>query len=125
MCGSEQPEPEERKEEVSRRAREEETGFDLSRGPLLRVKVLKLEEDDHLLLYTMHHIVSDGWSMGVLSREVETLYQAYSAEEESPLPELEIQYADFAVWQGEHGCKALLSRRNWSIGGINSMGWKN
>ena len=51
------------------------------------------------MLYTMHHIVSDGWSMGILIREVKTLYQAYSAEEESPLPELEIQYADFAVWQ--------------------------
>jgi amino acid adenylation domain-containing protein len=91
---------EERNEEVGRRAREEAgTGFDLSRGPLLRVKVLKLEEEDYLVLYTMHHIVSDGWSMGILIREVGTLYQAYRADEESPLPELEIQYADYAVWQ--------------------------
>jgi amino acid adenylation domain-containing protein len=91
---------EEKEAEVRRRRKEEaETGFDLSRGPLLRVKALKLEDDDYLLLYAMHHIVSDGWSMEILIREVERLYQAYSAEEESPLAELEIQYADFAVWQ--------------------------
>jgi amino acid adenylation domain-containing protein len=89
-----------REEEVRRIAREEaETGFDLSRGPLLRVKVLKLEEEQHQLLYTMHHIVSDGWSMGILAGEVGALYQAYSAGEPSPLEELPIQYADFAVWQ--------------------------
>ena len=80
---------------------EAETGFDLSRGPLLRVKVLKLEEEEHVVLFTMHHIVSDGWSMGILIREVGALYQAYSAGEESPLEELPIQYADFAVWQRE------------------------
>jgi hypothetical protein len=87
---------------VERRAREEaETGFDLSRGPLLRVKVLKLEEERHALLFTMHHIVSDGWSMEILSREMGTLYRAYRDGEESPLEELAIQYADFAVWQRE------------------------
>ena len=78
--------PEEREEEVRRIAREEAgTGFDLSRGPLLRVKVLKLEEEEHVLLFTMHHIVSDGWSMGILIREVGALYRAYSAGEASPL----------------------------------------
>ena len=93
---------EERSAEVGRRAREEaEAGFDLSRGPLLRVKVLKLGEDDHMLLYTMHHIVSDAWSMGILRREVAALYQAYGAGETSPLAELPVQYADFAVWQRE------------------------
>jgi amino acid adenylation domain-containing protein len=95
--------PEEREEELSRRVREEaETGFDLSRGPLLRVKVLKLAEDDLVVFYTMSHIVSDAWSMDILIREVGTLYRAYSmggAGEPSPLPELPIQYADFAVWQ--------------------------
>src|SRR5262249_4243731 len=66
---------EESEEETRRIAREEAgTGFDLRRGPLLRVKVLKLDEDDHVLLFTMHHIVSDGWSMGVLVREVCALY---------------------------------------------------
>src|SRR6185369_7277938 len=75
---------------------------DLSRGPLLRVKVLKLEEEEQVLLYTMHHIVSDAWSMEILIGEVGALYRAYSmggAGDEAPLPELEIQYADFAVWQ--------------------------
>jgi len=91
---------EKREEEAGRMAQEEAvTGFDLSRGPLLRVKVLKLEEERHVALYTMHHIVSDAWSMGILVGEVGALYQAYSMGEESPLPELPIQYADFAVWQ--------------------------
>jgi len=94
---------EEREAEVGRRARDEvRTGFNLKRGPLLRVRVLKLDEEEHVLLYTMHHIVSDGWSMGILIKELGTLYQAYLAEEESPLPELEIQYADYAVWQRKY-----------------------
>ncbi|HVR99575.1 MAG TPA: amino acid adenylation domain-containing protein, partial [Thermoanaerobaculia bacterium] len=67
--------------------------FDLARGPLLRLSLLRLGERDHLLLMTMHHIVSDGWSMGVLLREIAALYEG------SPLPELTLQYADFAVWQ--------------------------
>jgi len=93
---------EEREEEVRRITREEaRTGFDLSRGPLLRVKVLKLGEDEHVLFCTMHHIVSDGWSTGILIREVGALYQAYSAGEPSPLAELTFQYADFSVWQRE------------------------
>ena len=91
---------EERETEIGRTAREEAgTGFDLSQGPLLRVKVLKLEEEAHVALFTMHHIVSDGWSMGILVREAGALYRAYSAGEPSPLEELPIQYADFAVWQ--------------------------
>jgi amino acid adenylation domain-containing protein len=108
--------PEEREAEVERRTREEaETGFDLSEGPLLRVKALKLEEEEHALLYTMHHIVSDGWSMRILNREVETLYQAYLEGEESPLRELEIQYADFAVWQRGYLAGDVLERevRYW------------
>jgi hypothetical protein len=66
---------------------------------LLRARLLQLAADEHVLLVTMHHIVSDGWSMGVLVREVGALYQAYCAGVESPLPELAIQYADFAIWQ--------------------------
>ena len=94
--------PEEKEEEVNRMAREEvEAGFDLSQGPLLRVKVLKLEVDEHIVLYTMHHIVSDAWSMEILIREVKALYQVYLVGGASPLPELPIQYADFAVWQRE------------------------
>jgi len=73
--------------------------FDLTEAPLLRVKLLKFAEEDHVVLFTMHHIVADGWSMDVLVREVGALYQAYLRGESSPLPELEIQYADYAVWQ--------------------------
>jgi amino acid adenylation domain-containing protein len=92
----------EKEKEVRKVTREEaETRFDLNRGPLLRVKVLKLEEDEHLVLFTMHHIVGDGWSLAILFREIGELYRAYSAGEESPLDELPIQYADFAVWQRE------------------------
>ncbi|HZI20311.1 MAG TPA: non-ribosomal peptide synthase/polyketide synthase [Pyrinomonadaceae bacterium] len=75
--------------------------FDLGRGPLLRAQLIRLGELDHLALLTMHHIVSDGWSMGVLTREVVALYGAFSRGLPSPLPELPIQYADFAAWQRE------------------------
>jgi acyl carrier protein len=92
--------PEVKEEESKRITRENaETRFDLSNGPLIRVKVLKLEEEQHVALFTMHHIVSDGWSMGILANEVGALYQAYSTGGESPFDELPIQYADFAVWQ--------------------------
>jgi amino acid adenylation domain-containing protein len=75
--------------------------FDLSRGPLLRTGLLRLADDDHIVLFTMHHIVSDGWSIGVLIREIAALYTAFTKGEPSPLPELPIQYADFAAWQRE------------------------
>jgi amino acid adenylation domain-containing protein len=73
--------------------------FDLGDGALLRVRLLKLDEEEHIIIFATHHIVSDGWSLGVLIREVAALYRAHLAGESSPLPELEIQYADFAVWQ--------------------------
>ncbi|HUZ95886.1 MAG TPA: amino acid adenylation domain-containing protein [Edaphobacter sp.] len=73
--------------------------FDLSRGPLLRGTVLRLGDEEHVGLLTMHHIVSDGWSTGILIQELETLYLAFCAGESSPLPALPIQYADFAHWQ--------------------------
>jgi amino acid adenylation domain-containing protein/non-ribosomal peptide synthase protein (TIGR01720 family) len=73
--------------------------FDLARGPLFRVKVVRMEAEDHVLLITMHHIVSDGWSMGVLSRELRILYGAFSQGIGSPLPEPTVQYADYALWQ--------------------------
>jgi amino acid adenylation domain-containing protein len=75
------------------------TPFDLSQTPLLRVTLLKLEPQKHVLLINMHHIASDGWSMGVLIREFSSLYAAFCMGERSPLPELPIQYADFALWQ--------------------------
>jgi amino acid adenylation domain-containing protein len=83
-------------------AQESQRPFDLSRGPLFRINLLKLSEDEHIILLTMHHIVSDGWSMSVLVREVAALYQAFSAGQPSPLPELAIQYADYASWQREY-----------------------
>ncbi|MGH8769888.1 MAG: condensation domain-containing protein, partial [Burkholderiales bacterium] len=73
--------------------------FDLTRGPLMRASLLRVAEDEHVLLLTMHHIVSDGWSLGVLYRELEQLYRAYRAGLASRLPEPAIQYPDFAVWQ--------------------------
>ncbi|HEX8353070.1 MAG TPA: amino acid adenylation domain-containing protein, partial [Pyrinomonadaceae bacterium] len=80
---------------------EARTPFDLARGPLLRCTLLRLRDDEHALLVTMHHVVSDGWSMGVLVKEVAALYAAYVEGEESPLAELPVQYADFAAWQRE------------------------
>jgi amino acid adenylation domain-containing protein len=73
--------------------------FDLSQGPLLRGTVLRLGDEEHVGLLTMHHIVSDGWSTGILIREMATLYVAFCAGGSSPLPTLPIQYADFAHWQ--------------------------
>jgi amino acid adenylation domain-containing protein len=80
--------------------------FDLARGPLLRVKLLKLGDEAHVLLVTTHHMVADGWSQRVLRHELATLYEAYREGRPSPLPELPIQYADYACWQHE-----LLSGR--------------
>jgi amino acid adenylation domain-containing protein len=80
-------------------ADEARRGFDLLEGPLFRTALLRLSEEDHVLLLTMHHIISDGWSIGVLIREITALYQAYSEGADSPLTALPIQYADFAVWQ--------------------------
>ncbi len=90
----------EREAEVRRMATAEaRLPFDLSRGPLLRGTVLRLDDEEHVGLLTMHHIVSDGWSMGILIREVTTLYVGLCAGGTSPLPALPIQYADFAHWQ--------------------------
>ena len=75
--------------------------FDLARGPLLRGMLIRLGEEEHVAVFTMHHIVSDGWSIGVMIKELGVLYRAFSSGEQSPLPELEIQYADYAVWQRE------------------------
>jgi amino acid adenylation domain-containing protein len=80
-------------------AMESSLGFDLTRGPLLRVRLLRLAETEHAALFTLHHIVSDGWSMGILVHEVGALYAAFVAGLPSPLPPLPLQYADFARWQ--------------------------
>ena len=73
--------------------------FNLAEGPLLRVKLLRLAEADHVLLVTMHHIISDGWSIKVLIREIGELYEAYANGREAALPDLPLQYANFAAWQ--------------------------
>ena len=93
---------EEREAEAIRLAQEEaREPFDLKQAPLMRGKLLRLGEINHVLLFTMHHIISDAWSMGVLIEEVSVLYDAFSSGRSSPLPELPIQYADYTVWQRE------------------------
>ncbi|AFZ23808.1 amino acid adenylation enzyme/thioester reductase family protein [Cylindrospermum stagnale PCC 7417] len=73
--------------------------FNLKNVPLLRLLLLRLTTEEHILLVTMHHIISDAWSGGIFIREISALYQAFSTGKPSPLPELPIQYADYAVWQ--------------------------
>jgi len=75
--------------------------FDLATGPLLRFSLLKLEEVEHVLVVILHHIVGDGWSGSILASDMAALYDAFSQNRPSPLPELKVQYADFAVWQRE------------------------
>ena len=99
------------KEALDLANREARRPFDLSTGPLFRVTLLVLDDDDNVLLLTMHHIVSDGWSMGVLIEEISTLYDAFSKGQPSPLPELPIQYADFAEWQREWLSGAVLEEQ--------------
>ncbi|MFZ3015215.1 MAG: condensation domain-containing protein, partial [Nitrospira sp.] len=90
----------ERERRAQRLAQEEaQMPFDLAVGPLLRIRVLRLAPTEHMLLFTMHHIVADGWSMSVLVQEVAALYSAFVQQRPSPLPELAIQYADYAAWQ--------------------------
>ncbi|HEU0015952.1 MAG TPA: amino acid adenylation domain-containing protein, partial [Longimicrobium sp.] len=79
--------------------RETHAPFDLERGPLIRGRLVRLAPDDHALLLTMHHIVSDAWSLGVLTRELSALYAAHRAGREADLPALPVQYADYAAWQ--------------------------
>ena len=93
----------EREVEAQRMLGEEaHTPFDLINGPLFRAKLVRLTDNDHILLLTLHHIVGDGWSMAVLLREIGQLYQAFSAGKPSPLAELRFQYSDFAIWQREY-----------------------
>ncbi len=86
--------------EIERRIHAEtQRSFSLATGPLLRVRLMRVAEENHLVVFVVHHIAADGWSMGVIVREVAALYEAYARGAESPLPELAIQYADFAHWQ--------------------------
>ena len=91
---------EQQEEEVRKTAQAEARKiFDLEHGPVFRATLLRLSEHDHVLLITTHHIVSDGWSIGVLLQELIALYTAFSQGQPSPLPGLPMQYADFAEWQ--------------------------
>ncbi len=95
--------PEGEREERARHLAKEDARrpFNLARGPLLRAGLLQVGAEEHVLLLTAHHMAFDGWSMGVLIRELAVLYEAFVAQKSSPLMELPIQYADFARWQRE------------------------
>lgn len=96
-----------REAELTQLAEQEaHTPFDLLSGPLLRGKLVRLAKDQHVALFTMHHIVTDGWSIGLLAGELSLLYAAYTQGLVSPLPDHALQYADYAAWQHarkEHG----------------------
>ncbi|HKP74027.1 MAG TPA: amino acid adenylation domain-containing protein [Longimicrobiaceae bacterium] len=101
----------EREAEARRRAvAEGARPFDLVEGPLFRATLLRLSDLEHVLVLAMHHVVSDGWSVGVLFREMWSLYAAFRDGADSPLPELPVQYADFAVWQREQQKGDALAR---------------
>ncbi|MBV9774197.1 MAG: amino acid adenylation domain-containing protein, partial [Gemmatimonadetes bacterium] len=93
--------PAEERETAMLRLGDREAGHacDLQRGPLFRARLVRLAEEEHVLLLALHHVVGDAWSLGVLTREVAALYPALAAGEASPLPPLPVQYADYAVWQ--------------------------
>lgn len=102
--------PETEKEAFAERFAREDSArsFDLATGPLTRFTLLKLSPSDWVLVFSIHHIVSDGWSIQVLLREMALLYEAFCDARPSPLPELPIQYADYAAWQREAvNCPAL------------------
>ena len=97
------PWPADEREAEARRLAHDEAlrPFDLAAGPLLRATLLRLADDDHVVLFTLHHVVFDGWSVGVLSRELSALYAAEVSGRDAALPPLPVQYADYAVWQRE------------------------
>ena len=104
--------PIEREAEARRLAAQEaQRPFHLAKGPLIRYKLLKLSEQQHVLLVTMHHIVSDGWSMGVLAQEMTELYEAFRQGRPVDLAPLRIQYADFALWQRTWLSEDVLARQ--------------
>jgi amino acid adenylation domain-containing protein len=103
--------PESAQEDEAQRLLQEESQrpFDLTQGPLLRGCILRLGEQEHLLLVTLHHIISDGWSLGVLVHELAVLYDAFATGTPSPLAELPMQYADFASWQRQWQHDAVMA----------------
>ncbi|HKP51512.1 MAG TPA: amino acid adenylation domain-containing protein [Chloroflexia bacterium] len=93
------PAQEREREAHSLLTEEAQRPFDLAQAPLVRTLIIRLDEEEHLLLVTMHHIIADGWSFHLFHGELQTLYSAFVAGNPSPLPELPIQYGDYAVWQ--------------------------
>ena len=102
----------EREAEMARQSEQASLApFDLGSGPLMRVRLLRAGEDEHVLIVVVHHIVSDGWSIGVLLRELAALYGAYRQGQPNPLPALPLQYADYALWQRSWLQGAVLERQ--------------
>jgi amino acid adenylation domain-containing protein len=115
LSGLERPARERQAEALA--AQESQGAFDLTRGPLLRVTVLRMDSSSHMLLVTFHHIISDGWSIDIFMREVGALYQTIAAGKPSILPNLPVQYADYSVWQQqwlESSPAARAERDYWS-----------
>jgi amino acid adenylation domain-containing protein len=112
----------EREQEVGQVAREQSgQPFVLSRGPLLRVAFVELGRADHVVVVTMHHIISDGWSLGVILREMIDIYLFWSGLKPSPLPELPIQYSDFARWQRQLSEEELEKRLAYWRGQLSNL----
>src|SRR5262249_28471945 len=104
--------PNQRRTAVTRRAAEEaRRPFDLANGPLLRAELIELGDTEHVLVLTVHHIVFDGWSMGILLREALAAYEARHARRPPSFPELPVQYADYAAWQRASLCGDALNER--------------
>jgi amino acid adenylation domain-containing protein len=102
----------ERTDEVERRTRQAgQTVFDLAEGPLLRACLLRLGEQKHVLLVVMHHIITDGWSLRLMTQELRALYGSFAGGEPSPLPELAVQYGDYAAWQRQYLSGEVLDRQ--------------
>ena len=115
--------PEVEREAEAQRLCEEDARkpFDLTRGPLFRIRLFQLADQEHVLHFNMHHIISDHWSFGVMSREIAALYPAFIKSKPADLPELPVQYADYAVWQRQwlqgEALKAQLSYWKDKLGG--------
>ena len=123
LCGLKQKQ---REREAQKLAKQEaECPCDLERGPLVHTSLLRLDHEEHVLLLTLHHIITDGWSNRVLTRELVTLYRAFAAGHPSPLVSLPIQYADYALWQREwlqgEVLEAQLDYWTKRLGGVPSI----
>ncbi|NET62590.1 MAG: non-ribosomal peptide synthetase, partial [Symploca sp. SIO2E6] len=106
------PEPEQSTKLQQLATQEAEKPFDLAKGPLLCATLVRLNPELHILLLTMHHIIYDGWSLGKLASELFILYEAYGQGKPSPLPELPIQYADYAHWQRQKLTAEVLEKHH-------------